>query len=245
MQCEKVADTIQRWMRERVTKAGARGVVVGVSGGIDSAVTAVLCKREFDENVTGLIMPCESLDDDGIDAATLCSTFAIYSEVVELGDTYNSMLKLFPETFDCKLARANLKSRLRMCALYYVANTCNYLVAGTSNLTEIELGYYTKYGDGGVDIEPIGSLYKTHVRKFAEHLGVPERILTKAPSAGLWEGQTDEKEIGMTYTQMDRALAGIDCQDGTLSKRMLQSQHKRQMPPCCFVDEKLLGRVDE
>ena len=240
MKCEEVADTIQKWMRTKVKEAGARGVFVGVSGGIDSAVVAVLCKREFDEAVTGLIMPCESHEDDGMDAAALCNQFAISTMTADLGTTYHSMLNQFSETLDCKLAGANLKSRLRMCALYYVANVSNYLVVGTSNLTEVEIGYYTKYGDGGVDLEPLGSLYKTHVRELATYLEVPERIITKPPSAGLWEGQTDEEEIGMTYEEMDNYLMKNYTQDGRLAKRIISNQHKREMPPFCPVSSDLL-----
>jgi len=240
MQCEGVANTIQQWMREIVTGAGAEGVVVGVSGGIDSAVTVVLCKREFDNKMTGLILPCESLEDDGIDAGLVANTFAIDCKMINLNGTFRSMLDTFSETFDCQLARANLKARLRMCALYYFANTCNCLVAGTGNLTEIEIGYFTKYGDGGVDMEPLGSLYKTHVRELAEYLGIPERIITKPPSAGLWKGQTDEDEIGMTYEEMDNYLMKNYTQDGRLTKRMIASQHKREMPPFCPVNSDLL-----
>ena len=244
MKCDEVADTIQKWMRTKVKEAGADGAVVGVSGGIDSAVVAVLCKREFDDAVTGLIMPCESHEDDGMDAALLCSQFAIHSMTIDLTETYRGMTKLFPEVFDCKLARANLKSRLRMCALYYASNTSNYLVMGTGNLTEIEIGYFTKYGDGGVDVEPLGSLYKTHVRELAQHLRVTERIITKPPSAGLWEGQTDEDEIGMTYEEMDNYLMNNYTQDGRLVSRIMSSQHKREMPPFCPVSSSLL-KVDE
>nr|MCU0256832.1 NAD(+) synthase [Vicinamibacterales bacterium] len=135
-----------------------------------------------------------------------------------------------------RLAQANLKPRLRMTTLYYVANRLNYLVAGTGNRTEIAIGYYTKYGDGGVDLLPLGALVKSEVRALARELGVPAPIIEKPPSAGLWIGQTDEGEMGFTYAELeDYLLRGPDAvAPATVMKieRLVRaSEHKRHLPP--------------
>ena len=145
------------------------------------------------------------------------------------------------------MAVANLKARLRMVTLYYLANDRNYLVAGTGNRSEIMIGYFTKYGDGGVDLEPLGELYKWEVRRLARHVGVPREVVERPPTAGLWPGQTDEAEIGLTYEQLDEALAAIErgATDGiepavlARVERMIErSAHKRQMPPTYPVSER-------
>ena len=142
------------------------------------------------------------------------------------------------------LPLANLKPRLRMAALYYFANAMSYMVVGTSNKTELMLGYFTKYGDGGVDILPLGGLYKTQVRELARQLGLPRRIVEKTPSAGLWEGQTDEGELGITYAQMDQALGAIEwgMADGIppqttarIKEMVAGSVHKRTRAQVCEV----------
>ena len=237
MDCEKVANHIQEWMRKQVDSARVSGVIVGISGGIDSAVVAALCKREFDDKITGVIVPCESLADDAIDAQILAKTFAIDCKVSNITDAYVAMLNCFPETFDCKLARSNLKSRLRMSTLYYYANNMNCVVMGTTNRTEASIGYFTKYGDGGVDFEPIADLLKREVRELANYLGVPERIIIKPPSAGLWEGQTDEDEIGLTYDMMDNILIGKREQPNSFYQLRKKCLHKGEVPPMCSMED--------
>jgi NAD+ synthase len=135
-----------------------------------------------------------------------------------------------------RLALANLKPRLRMTTLYHVANRLNYLVAGTGNRSEISIGYYTKYGDGGVDLLPLGSLVKSEVRALARDLGVPTRIVDKPPSAGLWLGQTDEGEMGFTYAELEEYLRGgpdslVPATVMKIERLVRASEHKRQMPP--------------
>ena len=204
-------DEISRWIKKQVDEAGVSGVVLGLSGGIDSAVVACLAKKALGDNVLGLIMPCESNPEDERQSRQLAERFNIKTEKIDLTPIYESFLETIPS--GNRLAEANLKPRLRMLTLYYFANNLNYLVAGTGNKTEICIGYFTKYGDGGVDILPLGNLLKSGVRKLAEELGIPETIITRAPSAGLWEGQTDEAEIGITYEELDKAITAIETGD--------------------------------
>ena len=213
-----VADEIASvvaWIRDRVSEAGARGCVVGLSGGVDSSVVGALCKRAFPETSLGLIMPYSSKDDDfterarafaqALDMPTLLHPIGEAHE--RLAETFLSqpdVAKLEPRSLEIPLG--NLRSRLRMCALYLYANARNYIVAGTGNKDEDHgIGYFTKYGDGGVDISPIADFHKSEVYQLARALGVPSTILEASPSAGLWDGQTDEDELGMTYAEIEFA----------------------------------------
>jgi len=200
IQTERVAD----WIKQKIEDANAKGAVVGLSGGVDSSVVASLCVKAVGvENVVGVLMPCESNSDDFSHATDLALKLEIETFNMYLNKTYNMMLAFLP-FFINDLAKGNIKARLRMTTLYAIANQLNYLVVGTGNKTELLLGYYTKYGDGGVDLEPLNDFYKTEVFEMARELGVPEHIINKAPSAGLWEGQTDEEEIGCSYEMIDK-----------------------------------------
>jgi NAD+ synthase len=232
------ASMISAWIKTKVKESGAKGVVVGLSGGIDSSLVAVLSKRAVGDNLLGLIMPCHSKPTDVEHAGILAKKFSIRTQTIDLAPVYDLMVKVLPEGND--MARANLKPRLRMVTLYYFANSLGYLVAGTDNKTESFTGYFTKYGDGGVDILPISHLLKRQVRAMAGELGVPEEIITKPPSAGLWEGQTDEGEMGITYEELDKIIAGIESGNTEglnpalveKAKRMHAStEHKRRLPP--------------
>jgi len=214
--------------------------VVGISGGIDSAVTAVLAKRALGDRVLGLIMPCHSDPTDGEHARLVAAKFGIETEYVDLTPVFDCLVEALPP--GGRLARGNLKPRLRMTTLYYFANSRNYLVAGTGNKSELAVGYFTKYGDGGVDILPLGDLLKIQVRELAHELGIPEEIIAKPPSAGMWEGQTDEDEMGISYEELDKILAAIEsgdtsnCDQGALARvraMMAASQHKRNPIPIC------------
>ncbi|MEE8449450.1 MAG: NAD+ synthase [Thermodesulfobacteriota bacterium] len=228
------------WLRDQVRKARAEGIVVGMSGGIDSSLVAVLAKEALGDKVLGLIMPCHSDALDIEDAQAVAERFSLKVERVDLSGIYDQLVKLFPD--DAVIPRSNIKPRLRMISLYYFANLLNYLVVGTGNLSELKVGYFTKYGDGGVDILPLGGLYKTQVRKLATHVGVPENIIGKPPSAGLWPGQTDEDELGISYDELDDVLAALDRGDVKelprervewVKNSMVASAHKRQ-PPAIF-----------
>lgn len=233
------ADEIASWIRGQVESAGAQGAVVGLSGGVDSATVAGLAVRGLGaERVRGLIMPIKSQPQDVEDARLVADTFKIQAQTIDLGSVFDGLLSLLPE--GSELARANLKPRLRMLTLYYVANTHNLMVVGTGNKSELLVGYYTKYGDGGVDILPLAGLYKHQVFELAREVGVPERVIQRPPSAGLWAGQTDEGEMGISYADLDRILAalgrgdtgGVDPQQLTQVRRMQdRSEHKRHLPP--------------
>jgi NAD+ synthase len=232
------AAKISAWIQTKVKEAGAKGVVVGLSGGIDSSLVAVLAKRALGDNFLGLIMPCHSIATDIEHAEMLARKFSIRTRRIDLAPVNDLMVKVLPE--GNRMARANLRPRLRMIILYYFANSLGYLVAGTDNKTESFTGYFTKYGDGGVDILPISHLLKRQVRAMARELGVPEEIITKPPSAGLWEGQTDEGEMGITYEELDTIIAGIESGNTEglnpalveKARRMhASSEHKRRLPP--------------
>ncbi len=238
----ETAERISRWIREKVEEAGAEGVVLGISGGIDSSLTAVLAEKALGDAVLGVLMPCHSKPTDTEHARLLAAQFGIETEYVDLTPIFDRLVQVLPP--GDQVAVGNLKPRLRMTVLYYFANNRNYLVAGTGNKTEIEIGYFTKYGDGGADILPLGDLLKTEVRELARELGIPREIITKPPSAGLWEGQTDEGEMGISYEELDEILVAIEsgdvagCDQEALARvraMMAASQHKRDPIPICEV----------
>ena len=238
MNIEALADKLTSWIKDEVTVRGCRGVVIGMSGGIDSAVLAVLCQRAFPESTLGVMMPCCSNPDDKAHALAVAEKFAIPMVEVALDSTYEAFMRELPEFKDNPelehLAQANLKPRLRMVALYYIANQRRYMVAGSGNRSEIAIGYFTKHGDGGVDIMPLGNLVKSQVRELARHLGVPEAIIDKPPSAGLWAGQTDEAEMGVSYQELDGYVLTGEASEAVrqkIEKMMAGSAHKRSLPP--------------
>jgi NAD+ synthase len=242
------AEKIASWLKERAAAVGAEGYVFGLSGGIDSAVVARLCQMATPDRVLGVLLPCYSQPQDELDAMLVADAFKIPTAKVDLSKTFDALTqtldealksqhpKLAVDVVDIKqrLPRANIKPRLRMTSLYYVANALNYVVAGTGNRSEITLGYYTKYGDGGVDVLPIGALLKSEVRALAREIGVPEPVITKPPTAGLWPGQTDEAEMGFTYETLEDYLNGKDV-PADVAKRIERlkavSDHKRALPP--------------
>lgn len=237
MPMEELADKIVAWIREQVAGAKCKGVVFGLSGGLDSSVVGVLCQRAFPEKSLGVIMPCYSSKTDIKHAQVVAQRFQIATEAVPLEGVFDSLLKVFPsgeyDPATKRVAEANLKVRLRMITLYYLANRLRYLVVGTGNRSELSVGYFTKYGDGGVDILPLGNLVKGQVRELALYLGIPKEIVEKPPSAGLWEGQTDEGEMGITYEELDRYLTTGEAKR-EIKKRVDAmregSAHKRATP---------------
>ncbi len=225
-----IAEKIAEWLKEQVKDSGAKGVVCGMSGGIDSSVVAALCKKAFPEKSLGLIMPCESREQDTADAMEFAEKIGIKYKKTDLSGPFREMLGAIGEKGD-KVAEGNLKARLRMCTLYFFANKLNYLVVGSGNRSELMLGYFTKHGDGAVDLLPLGGLLKSEVRETAKALNVPEKIVGKAPSADLWEGQTDEAELGMSYEEIDAYLRGKESEiPEKLRKRIEKNRHKCGQP---------------
>jgi len=241
---EKLVVDIQNWIGNYVKKAKADNVVVGLSGGIDSAVTAALCTNALGkEKMIGLGLPCGSISQDLKDSKLIAKHLEIGFKVLDLTSVYNTFLECVNYKIRRdKLAIANLKPRLRMMTLYFIGQSSgNCLVVGTSNRAELAIGYFTKYGDGAADFEPIASLYKQEVRKIAGILNIPEKIINKVPSAGLWPGQTDEGEIGLSYDVIDEILYRLDYdldfkglkEEDIIRVREMMSaaEHKLNMPP--------------
>lgn len=237
-------DKTVEWLQERVKEASAQGLLVGVSGGIDSAVMAFLIKKAFPENSLGVILPCDSSKEDIEDAREVIKACRIDGLTFDITETHEKLASMIlPDVqgkkgvlkdFSKKMSIANLKARLRMSTLYTIANALNYLVVGTDNAAELFTGYFTKYGDGGVDLLPISNLLKREVRAWGKFFGVPDRVIQKAPTAGLWKGQTDEGEMGTTYDMVDDYLEGKDVpkRDREIVERLYKrSEHKRKLPP--------------
>jgi NAD+ synthase len=251
-QLEYCRKTVESEICSFVKASGAKGAIVAVSGGIDSAVVLSLAAAVVD--VHALIMPEMDVTDklDVKDAEMLAKALKVPYSVVEIKGSVDSVVEAFPWVCfsggsNKRLALANIKPRLRMIFNYVAANLDRRVVLGTSNRTEMLLGYFTKFGDGGCDFEPIGALYKSHVRQLARYLEVPERIIAKKPSAGLWPGQTDEGELGATYEVIDdiihlladekRSVADAAKELGAsvdlvakMHAMMLKSRHKLSAP---------------
>lgn len=234
MKLERVIETVVKELKQFI---GNRKAIIGVSGGIDSAVVATLCIRAVgEENVLGISMPYGNQNTE--DANFVINHLGIDCKEVnikEIVDKFDFM-KLD------KLGKGNIMARVRMIILYVFANQYNGLVIGTGNKSEISVGYFTKYGDGGVDLLPIGDLYKTEIFEVARLLKLPERIINKKPSADLWEGQTDEGEIGISYEMLDSILKGritnLNKEIVDKVKSMVKrSEHKRYNPTIIKIRE--------
>lgn len=234
-----LADRIAAWIQEQVEQAGATGVVLGLSGGIDSATVVGLSVKALGvERVRGVILPAHSQPQDSADAEQSARAVGLEPLTIDLSGPYDALVAALPS--GTQLTDANLKPRLRMIALYHLAGNEHKLVIGTGNKTELMVGYFTKYGDGGVDLMPLAGLYKHQVWELAAEIGVPRQIIDKPPSAGLWPGQTDEKEMGISYDDLDATLEAIERGDtsGLPAKQVEQVQsmiarsaHKRHLPP--------------
>ena len=243
MDWAQFAEKLALWIREQVGSASCKGVVVGMSGGLDSSVVALLCQKAFPQDMLGVLMPCYSSPEDGEHAQLVASRFSIPTKTVVLDSVLDTLLGVLPrdgKTPDLsQRVRANLKVRLRMLTLYYFANQLEYLVVGSSNRSELATGYFTKYGDGGADILPLGSLVKGQVKELARFLGVPQPIIEKPPSAGLWPGQTDEGELGLSYEELDRYLITGQASSEPRERielRIAASAHKCLPPPVANLE---------
>lgn len=240
---------LERFLKTHLEETGARCLIVGMSGGLDSSVTAALCARALGgQRVLGISLPeKETRSDSALDDARLvASKYRISFKIIDI----TPIVETSRNTLDAKKARGvpwgNVKARLRAMILYYFANTEHGLVVGTGDKSEIMLGYFTKFGDGACDILPLADLYKTSVRNLAKHLGIPERIRVKASSPELWPGQTAERELGLGYEKLDRILWGLErwmtpeqiVEEAGLKlslvrkvrERWLKSEHKRRPP---------------
>ncbi len=204
MNWEDVKNQLINFLKDEVAKTGLSKVTVGLSGGLDSAVVAVLCKEAFGKNMSCVLMPSQfSSDASASDALELCKKFDIKNEIVEIKPMVSAYIGNMD---DDKLRIGNFSARMRMSVLYDISARDNSLVVGTSNKSELLLGYGTIFGDIACAINPIGEMYKSDEFEFAKFIGVTQAILDKKPSADLWEGQSDEDELGYTYKQMDDVL---------------------------------------
>ena len=223
------------FIRSLLEKSGAKGIVFGNSGGKDSALVAALSSLAT-ENVLGIMMPCASkrnFGEDLEDAKKVAEKYNVPYLIVDLTETREKLLAAFGTPLEKKGALANIAPRLRMTTLYAVAAEKGYLVAGTGNKSERYMGYFTKYGDGGCDFNPIADLTATEIFAFLTYLGAPEHVIRKAPSAGLFEGQTDEAEMGVTYREIDGYLAGEKISEESekiIERYHASSLHKMTMP---------------
>jgi len=248
---ETVREEIVSFIRDTVDAAGAEGAVLGMSGGIDSTLTAYLAVEALgEEGLHGLTMPARVSDEELMsDAEAVAESLGIPYDVIEIEPIAETFDEAYPEGIEDKTAAGNVRVRTRAVLNYYVANTENRVVLGTGNRSEAMTGYFTKYGDQAVDCNPIGDLYKQQVRQLAAHIGVPHELVMQTPTAEMWAGQTDEAEMGLNYDHLDAVLALHV--DGPLSKaatvryvdgvtedhveRVVElvegSAHKRSMPP--------------
>ena len=225
-----------KWIQAALASAGANGVVFGNSGGKDSALVGILCKKACD-NTVGLIMPCQSGRNytvDKTDGEALAEKFGIECRVVDVTPIKNAVIDALPGV-TAELALANVNPRVRMITLYAVAQQENRLVAGTGNRSEITMGYFTKWGDGAYDFNPIADLTVPEIYDILRYLGAPEHIIDKAPSAGLYQGQTDETELGVTYADIHAYLRGGELGE-SMRRRIADMEsrtaHKRALSRC-------------
>jgi len=236
----KLIDAVEKWMSRIISASGAGGAVVGLSGGIDSAVAAALLKGALGaERVLTVYMPCRSIPLDGEHARLTADALGVKMLTVDLSETYDVYRRTIAQVMEpSALAAANIKPRLRMITVYSIAQTLGYLVCGTGNKDELTVGYFTKYGDGGSDFMPLADLTKAEVRAIAREVGVPSPVIEKPPSAGLWEGQTDEQEMGLSYDVLDAYVSGLPVDEESrreIERRRRISEHKRKMPPICVI----------
>lgn len=238
---EKIATFLERWIKDRLGDAGARGGILGLSGGVDSAALAALLRRVCGrDDMLAVIMPCHSNPNDERDARLVADALDIPVKKLDLSDMYDMFVKSIESIHGPlgEMAKANIKPRLRMITLYAIAQSENFLVCGGGNKDELTFGYFTKHGDSGVDMLPFGELLKGEVFALAKYLGVPAQIVEKPPSAGLWSGQTDEGEMGVTYADLDRYIATGEADPSVaekVRKASEKSDHKRKMPPIAPV----------
>lgn len=247
---ESTIDKIKDFIQNKVGEAGSKGVVLGLSGGLDSSTAAFLCSAALKtQDVLAISMPEKGITNpkNVEDSKRIAKDLGIKFQKIEISPIFEKIKEEIGSKKSRKNADGNLKARIRMIILYYHSNLLDYLVVGTSNKSELKCGYFTKYGDGAADLLPLGSLYKTQVRKIAKEIGVPQKIIDKTPSAELWEEQKDSQELGLTYGKIDKIYAGLEA--GLSEKEIAEavgvshptirefklrkknSKHKLQIPP--------------
>lgn len=229
-----VVKDLVNWLQEKIKEANAKGIVFGLSGGIDSAVMAGIAKRAFPNDSLGVIMPCHSNHIDEEHGIIVAEFLGLKTQKVDLSTSFDVLFQSIDVENKNKMAMSNLKPRLRMATLYYIAQTNNYLVVGPTNKSEYEVGYFTKHGDSGVDLLPLASFVKSEIRELAKYLGIPEMIIEKPPTAGLWEDQTDEEEMGFGYDVLDKYIKNKEAPEEIklkIDKMNKISRHKRSYPP--------------
>ena len=238
MHIASIARELTDWITQQVEAAHMQGVIFGLSGGIDSAVVAGLAVRAFPDSSLGVMMPCHSNPEDREHALMVAKAFDLKVVDVDLSPVYDSLIQATAHATAglevSRLGLANIKPRLRMNTLYYFGSLHSYLVLGTGNLSEYTIGYFTKHGDGGVDLMPIAGLVKTQIRELAAYLGVPQPIIDKPPSAGLWANQTDEEEMGISYQQLDHYILTGEAEPKVkerVDRLAALSAHKKRLPP--------------
>jgi NAD+ synthase len=248
---ERTRDRVVGFVADAIEAAGADGAVLGLSGGIDSTLTAHLAVEALGEDgLHGLVMPGEvNAEANMSDAERVAEELGIEYDVIGIEGIAEAFYGAVPEAAADRTAGGNVRVRVRAVLSYFVANHGNRIVLGTGNRSEALTGYFTKYGDQAVDCNPIGNLYKQQVRQLAAHVGVPWDLVTKTPSAGMWSGQTDEREMGLGYDALDAILAlridgplsrsaTVRALDGVGEEQVRRveelyraSAHKRSMPP--------------
>ncbi len=248
---ELIEEFLIRFIKEEITKTGLKKGICGLSGGIDSAVVAVLAKKALGDNFKAFMLPSQHSSESSIkDAKELCKKFNIDYEIISIAP----LLEAYP--IDDRVRLGNFSARMRMAVLYDKSAELKALVIGTSNKSELMLGYGTLFGDLASALNPIGDLYKTEIFEFAKYLGVPESIINKPPSADLWEGQSDEKELGYSYEEIDPVLEDFVDNRATkeellkkydpnlvefILKKIYQNQFKRKLPIIAKLKSRTVG----
>ncbi len=255
---EHAEEAIHSFLKSHSLYHGNEGAVIGLSGGIDSALVARLARDAIGpQRVLGVLLP-----DQGFSPSLLSETEAyakslrIASRTIPLDPVEAAYRLVLPEVTD-RVTVGNTKARIRMTVLYALARESRRVVLGTGNKSEILLGYFTKHGDGGIDVLPIGDLYKTQVWALAARLDLPRAVRERPPTAGLWEGQTDEAELGASYERLDRILHGIElgkpeeeiaratgetlAMVRSVAQRVTDQRHKRRLPPIPKLGERTVG----